>query len=109
MPELKGQRVACGESVFTPLARSRHWTSYSLSTSQVHNHFWLVIVFFKKTTNDLLNCMHAQPIAAVDERIAPDEAWCKRLVVVRLAAEVEFRHTSFGDDAAVIRLLSTLV
>jgi hypothetical protein len=96
MPELKGQRVACGESVFTPLARSRHWTSYSLSTSQVHNHFWLVIVFFK-------------PIAAVDERIAPDEAWCKRLVVVRLAAEVEFRHTSFGDDAAVIRLLSTLV
>jgi hypothetical protein len=109
MPELEGKWVACDELGTTLAGGCCHWTSYSLSTSQVHDHFRLVVIFFKKSANDLLDCMHSQPVSAIDERVPPNILGCKRFVVVRLFAEIQFRNASFGDNAAVIRLLFALV
>jgi hypothetical protein len=57
----------------------------------------------------VLDGVHAQPITAVDQRISPCELGHKRLIEVWLDWEVQFGYTSFGDDAAVVRLDSCLV
>jgi len=53
--------------------------------------------------------MHSKPVTAVYEWIAPDESWCKWLIVVGLVAKIQLRHTPLRDNAAVICLFSTLV
>lgn len=53
--------------------------------------------------------MHSKPVTAIDERVAPDEFWCKWFVVVRFMGEVQLGYTSFRDDAAIIRLSCVLV
>jgi hypothetical protein len=88
MPELEGQWVAC-DVLGTIRARGRdRWTSYSLSASQVHDHLRLVVIFFKKSANDLLDCMHSQPVSAIDERVPPNIFRCKWFIVIWLFAEV---------------------
>jgi hypothetical protein len=65
-------------------------TSYSLSAAQIDDDFWFAVVCFEESLHDLLNCMHSEPVATVDERIASHELGRKGLVIVRLIAEIEF-------------------
>ena len=88
IPELEGQRVACDDLVFTLGGKLQRWTSCSLSTSQIDDDFLLGVVFFKESTNDLLDGVHSKPVPTIDEWIAPDECWSKWLVVIRLIAEI---------------------
>ena len=52
--------------------------------------------------------MHAKPIASIDEWIAAHVFGREWLVIVGFIAEIELGHTSFGDNAAVVRLWSVL-
>jgi hypothetical protein len=107
MPELEGQWIADdGLDCASPKCVST--SSYSLSASQVHNDLGFVILLQEATYN-LLDCMHAKPVAAVDEWISPDKLGRERLIVIWLIAKVELRDASFRDDAAVIGLSSILV
>jgi hypothetical protein len=48
--------------------------------------------------------MHAEPVPAIDEGVAPHKLWRKGLIIIRLIAEIELRYTSLGNDAAVVCL-----
>lgn len=48
--------------------------------------------------------MHSKPVPSIDERISSHKLGHKRLVKVWFFGEIELRHASLGDDAAVIRL-----
>lgn len=41
-------------------------------------------------TNYLLDCVHSEPVAAIDERIASNKLWYERLVEIGLMFEVQF-------------------
>jgi len=62
--------------------------AYSLPTAQIHNHLWFLVVFFEELAHDLLDCMHSQPVAAVDKGVASHKLWHKGLVVVWLITEI---------------------
>lgn len=62
--------------------------SYSLSATQVHDHFLFPIVVFKKAADYLLYGMHPQPITAVDKWVTANILWGKRFVIVWLITEI---------------------
>jgi hypothetical protein len=63
-------------------------------------------VFSEKLSNDLLDGMHAEPVAPVDQGISSCELGHEGFVIVWLIWKVELGDTSFGDNGTVIRLRS---
>jgi hypothetical protein len=55
-------------------------------------------------SDDLLNSMHPEPIAAIDERVSPGILLDEWLIKVRFVGEIQLSYTSFGDDTAVVCL-----
>jgi hypothetical protein len=83
--------------------------AYSLSATQVDDYLWLVVVLFQKFTNYLLDGVHPQPVATIDEWITAYKFWRKRLIVVGFLAEIKSRYASLRDDATVVCLSPVLV
>jgi hypothetical protein len=108
VPELERQRItSSGLVVLLELKLGAE--SYSLSTAQVYNNFRLPVILTKKSMNHLLYRMNSHTVAAINEWVTPNIRGGERLVEVWFITEVQLGDTSFGNDAAVVRLYAESV
>lgn len=94
-------------SVYLQTSTTRVWDL--LAAAQVDDDLALCRLLGEKPRDAVLDGVHPQPVATIDERRPTFEFTHEVAIVLGLVGVVELLHRSLRDDAAVVRVHDELV